>query len=473
MKQEKHNELEAISILDAEDFGVEINEKGKIVNFNHNQFVRRYLEIQSVAHRPNENIYYVYDKCGVWKEKSIDDIKRDMLKILDKIHPDIWKISREKEIEHTLAMRSFSTEELRDASEYINVKNGLLSLKTFKLKKHDSSIFSTRQLPVKYKSKAKAPKWKKFLRDIFLRNKKLRLLLQEITGYILTSNTKAQKFFFLYSDGSSGKSVYCKILKLLVGGDEFVSSVTLSKLNDKFERSQLYGAAVNIATENEPEQFGTETLKAVSSGDIIQIERKKEHAFSTAITAKLVFCLNNLPIPKDKTYAIYRRLVIVPFLASFVQEPKKKNELPINPNKFEELKPELEGILAWAIKGLQRLVKNDYVFTYSKKAEKLLNEYRRDIDPIVDFVQEAIKANSKSRLYYKRLYVVFEKWRKENKVNFPSLYRNRNFNRMFIKELCQQLDQEKISYKKKHGGNNLYLLGITLKDSFVEKYLEG
>ena len=471
MKHMKHNDAEAV--FDADVFGVNIDDRGHVRGFAHNKFVKSFLKIYPIAYDAKSKVFYIYDKCGVWRKTGINDIKRDMLKILDTIHPDIWNTRREKEIENTLSLRCFSTGDLKDASEYINVKNGLLSLKTFKLKKHRKSIFSTRQLPIEYNTDATAPNWNRFLIDIFLGDKELRKLLQEITGYILSSKTEAQKFFFIYSTGSSGKSVYTKMVTMLVGGEEYVSSVTLSKLNDKFARAQLQGAAVNISTENEIRQFSTETVKALSSGDLVQIEHKQQDATSQVITAKLVFCLNNQPIPKDKTYAIYRRLIIVPFLACFTPnpDPNKENELPIKTDILSELTPELEGILAWAIRGLKRLIKNDYHFTNAEKSNQLLREYRADVDVIFDFMQEAIKAKAESKISYDSIYKAFDRWRKMNNVNMSGVYHNQSFHRMLLKEIRQHLDQEHIKYGKSHSGTTNYLIGIKLKKSFKEKYL--
>lgn len=225
-------------------------------------------------------------------------------------------------------------------------------MKTFKLRKHKKKFFTTRQLPFNYNPKAKARRWKRFLKTVFIKDKQLRRLLQEITGYVLSSKTDAQCFFFLYSGGASGKSVYCKIVTMLVGGEKYVSNVTLSDLNKSFARRQMYEAMANIAAENEPKIFNTETIKAITSGDSIQMEGKYEKTFSAVITAKLIFSLNNLPKPKDTTYAFYRRLVIVPFLARFLENPNPdmKDEFKRNPDILKELEPELSGVLDGVVK---------------------------------------------------------------------------------------------------------------------------
>ena len=117
-------------------------------------------------------------------------------------------------------------------------------------------------------------------------------------------------------------------------------------------------------------------------------------------------------------------------------------------------------MLAWAVKGLKRLIKNGYKFTHSDKADELLNEYRRDIDPVLDFFKEAIKADVNSKLSYDRLYGAFEKWRKDNGVKTTKERRE------FIKDLRYHLEQENIASKKKHSNEIYFLTGIAFKKSF-------
>ncbi len=62
-----------------------------------------------------------------------------------------------------------------------------------------------------------------------------------------------------------------------------MSSVTLNNLNAKFTRAQFYGKVVNISTENETSNFNSEALKAITSGDPIQIENKYERLFTLII----------------------------------------------------------------------------------------------------------------------------------------------------------------------------------------------
>ena len=456
----KHDSNKSVPVhFDASKLGVTIDEKGH-TNINKDRLVKSFLKIRPIVYQPESKAYYKYDNSGFYREISVNDIDKDIISILDDIVPDMVSGNLLKEIERILPARCISTKKLKDASNYINVKNGLLNLVTFTLKKHTKRIFTTRQLACEYNPDAKAPNWIKFTKTVFLGDIQLCRLLQEVTGYAISPKTEAQAFFFLYSGGSSGKSIYCKILTMLFGGEKFVSNVTLGDLNSKFARRQLFDASCNIATENEVKSFSTETIKALTGPDSLQIEGKFEKAFSAVITAKQIFALNNLPKPKDITYAFYRRLVIVPFLARFVDEPKMENEFKRNPEILKILEPELEGILSWSIRGLKRLIKNGYKFTHSDEAEKLLNEYRRDIDPVLDFYKASIKAESNSKLSYEELYEAFENYRKSNGIKATKERRE------FIKELRYHLEQGNVYSEIKHSNKVYFLTGIAFKKSF-------
>ena len=190
------------------------------------------------------------------------------------------------------------------------------------------------------------PEIQKFLDEIFLGDKALKKILQEAFGYGLSGQVAAQKFFLLYSTGSSGKSVVCDLLYHLAGGKEQVSTVALGDLGHKFQRSQLYGKLVNISTENEVRRFNTQALKAITAGDPVQLEMKGQNPFTGVITCKLFFAVNSLPIASDKTFSYMRRAQVIPFVARFVDNPdsNKPEELKRNPNIKDELLKELPGI---------------------------------------------------------------------------------------------------------------------------------
>lgn len=347
----------------ARSWGIERTEHGFGVNAQ--VLIERYRKTRDTAYS-NRGAYYEY-RNGVWSETNHLHIRRLLRAIVNRCVSYVWSTSVNSDVLTQLPIICRDFELLRPATNYINLRNGLLNLNTFRLRRHTKAFASLVQLPFDYDPEAECPKFHQFLDEVFREDNELKLLIQEIMGYCLSPSSKAQKCFIFYSDGSSGKSVLCSILHRLAGGDANVSSVTLSNLNAKFTRAQLYGKVVNISTENETSNFNSEALKAITSGDPIQIENKYERPFTAKLTTKLVFAMNTLPKPSDRTFALYRRLCLVPFLTKFVDNPHEgTNELKRNPNIEAELVEELPGILAWCIEGLKRLAANNYQFTKSK-----------------------------------------------------------------------------------------------------------
>ena len=443
------------------EWGITSNDKDECVGVNINALLRKYRKIFPTA-RTKSGIYYEYDKQGFWKRIEKVDIKRRLRSILHKFKPDIWDAEIDREVETILPLACFPFEKLKDASNYINLKNGLLDLRTFELLPHSKLIASLAQLPFNYNPKAKCPVFKEtFLKQTFMEDEQLIMRVQEMMGYCLSPDTKAQAFFILYSEGSSGKSVLCSIMRELAGGADNVSSVTLANLDKNFQRSQLYGKVLNISTENEANKISTEALKAISSGDPIQIEEKYKAPFTARVTTKMLFAMNTLPASKDTTYAFYRRIILIPFPAKFVDNPEKENEFKRDLNIETELMNELPGILTWSIKGLKRLMRNNYQFTRSVLSDKLMTEYCRYNAPVFDFVVECVrKASSDNRIDTDMLYSAYRQWHLKSGFNNP-LPKN-----SYLKELRNSLNQRKIPYEEPHSGNKRYFSGISLANNY-------
>jgi P4 family phage/plasmid primase-like protien len=187
--------------------------------------------------------------------------------------------------------------------------------------------------------------------------------IQMIMGYCLSGSVAAHKLWFFLGSGSNGKSVLCDIMTELVGGIENISTVSLERFKSSFAAAQIRDKTLNIATENEVRgSLNTQLIKAITSGDPIQVEEKFKNPLTYRPTAKLIFSINTMPEITDTTYGLGRRLDIVPFKIRFVREPKAANERKLDRNIKEKLLKEREGIFAFAIEGLKRLKKNKYNF---------------------------------------------------------------------------------------------------------------
>ena len=99
--------------------------------------------------------------------------------------------------------------------KYINVKNGLFNLETWKIEEHNPEIITISQIPVNYDPNAGCPQINKFLRDV-AKPEDIDFL-EEWFGYCLTIDVSYQKALMLYGIPGTGKSVLDHYLKRLLG----------------------------------------------------------------------------------------------------------------------------------------------------------------------------------------------------------------------------------------------------------------
>lgn len=372
-----------ITIGKAEEHGFLYDEKKNSYSFNANVFARHFNRRCHVRSTKDGRLY-LYNKKGVFEELSEVELGKVIRSLMHEGRWNSWNSKAEAEAVKALLRESNTVEEMNTMRDYINLKNGMLSLETFELLPHHPDYLSTVQLPIEYDSTAKAPSFMKFLGEITFDDEELINVHQEIIGYLLSAETKAEKAFFFYGSGANGKSVLISIITRLVG-KENVSSIPLSEFGQQFGLQGLINKTVNIAAENElgGKALKTENFKAIVSGDTITINIKYYPAISYKPYCKLVFVVNTLPDSMDVTNGYFRKLMIVPFIRTF-----KPNER--NVNLSQELLDELPGILNWAIIGLKRLRENNYQFSQCKVIEECHRSYYAEQNPVKEFFLEHV-----------------------------------------------------------------------------------
>ena len=125
-------------------------------------------------------------------------------------------------------------------------------------------------------------------------------------------------------------------------------------------------------------------FKKLVTGDRVNVERKGQDPFEFNNYAKFLFSANNIPRMKDKTGAVQRRLVIVPFDAKFTP-----NDPDFRPFIKDELceQSSMEYLILLGLKALRRVLMNAK-FTTSSRVQGQLDEYEQNNNPIIGFIKE-------------------------------------------------------------------------------------
>lgn len=269
----------------------------------------------------------------------------------------------------------------------VNVRNGLLDIRDMSFKEHTPSYLSTVQLNVEYNPQVDCPQFKKFLNEVL--DCKLIPLVQEIVGYLLTTNTASQKAFVFWGPARTGKSTLLWVVEYLLLGKKNVSNIPWQEIGDKFKTAELLGKLANVFSDLPSKSIDdTGIFKVVTGEDYLMAEKKNKNPFKFKPFARLVFSCNELPRNYvDRTEGFYRRLIIVPFNRQ-IEKSKIDKALKY---KFQR---EKEGILNWALEGLKRLYENNFEFSENELTDGVKKEYKRENNNVISFVEECCEIDS-------------------------------------------------------------------------------
>lgn len=296
-----------------------------------------------------------------------------------------------------------------DAREVISCANGLLDLTTRTLSEHTPALFNVVSVPFDYQADAAEPKvWLDFLASIWGDDADSIALLQEYFGYVLSGRTDMQKMLLLVGPTRSGKGTIARILTALIGKGH-VAGPTLASLGTNFGLSPLLGKPLAIISDarlgTNPTNVVVERLLSITGEDMLDVDRKFRDPWSGKLPTRFVILTNELPKFRDSSGAITNRMLILPMTNSFLGREDRTLE--------ERLRPELPGILQWALNGLDRLITNGR-FTVPKSSEDATNLMADLASPISAFVRECCTREPGAEVYRDDLYDAWKHWAEDN-----------------------------------------------------------
>lgn len=242
----------------------------------------------------------------------------------------------------------------------------------------------TNKIRWKYNPAAYSELADKTLNKISCNDPQIRALLEEAIGYCFYRRNELGKAFILTGDKSNGKSTFLSMVQCLLG-DENIASLDLKELGDRFKTAELFGKLANIGDDIGDEFIANAAIfKKLVTGDRVSAERKGQNPFEFNNYSKFLFSANNIPRIKDKTGAVQRRLIIIPFDATFSASDPDFNPYIKHLLKTEEV---MQYLINLGIQGLKRVLLNR-AFTSSTKVQKELDEYEEQNNPILGFFRE-------------------------------------------------------------------------------------
>lgn len=339
------------------------------------------------------NVIKINDNLHIYKNgyytSNTDEIERIMLQY-------IVNSTRTPRLE-TIRYLELKAEEISlETPTLISVKNGVLNLETKQLLEFSPEYKIKNKILINYNSTAYSEIMDRTLNKICCNDKQLRMLIEEMIGYIIFRRNEIGKAFILTGSGANGKSTLLDVIKRLIG-KENISSVALNELNDRFKTFQLEGKLANIGDDISNGYIeDNSTFKKLVTGETVNVERKGKDPFDFENYSKLIFSCNEMPRINDLSDGLKRRLIFIPFNAKFSKKDDDYDPFIIDKLLSEE---SLEYLLRISLEGLDRVLFNRE-FTTPKVVDETWEDYEKRNNPIIGFLEEGKIENESTKDVY-------------------------------------------------------------------------
>jgi len=302
--------------------------------------------------------------------------------------------------------------QIDQGDQYINLRNGLFNLTTFKMEQHQPGLYLTNQLDFDYDPDADAPTFRRYCNTSLVHpgtlktDHKLILLLQEALGYSITADTSLKASFWLVGKPDSGKSTLISFIRALLGS--LHTTIDLNQLGNKFMLARIVGKRAVTFTEAKVNSVLPDDVfkNLVGGTDEIFADVKNQPAISFVPKSKLWWAMNEPPRVVDRSGAVYNRLYAIPFNRSIPASERITN-------LSERLAAERAGVFNWLMEGYHRLRLAGH-FTQCEQSETLKEQYRLENDTELSFMVDEIIVDPDGSMPAQLLYDTYRGWCEKN-----------------------------------------------------------
>jgi len=339
------------------------------------------------------------------------------------------------EVTGLIRRETYTKRELFDKDiNLLNLENGILNITNNSLIAHSPDELFRVQLPLKYNPDAKAEKIMKFLKEI-LDPDYIEWVLDFI-AYCLVKNCKQEKAMMFVGIGGNGKSTLARLIFIFLGGFVNVSSHSIYELiSDRFAAADLDGKLANIHPDIESDEIKrTGIVKALISGDSINVQKKNQPSFPMISFAKHIFSANTIPDVDEVNDAFFQRWLVIDFNRSFRGTPKE------NKNLSDEITTpdELSGLLNIVMKRMPKLLKNDVVFKNAPNGQELRRVWKDRANSVESFINNQIEFENGVIIIKKNLFEIYQMYCKKKKL---SAFSEKTFSKRLKNSLVERIGE--------------------------------
>ena len=289
----------------------------------------------------------------------------------------------------------------------LNTVSGTVDLRTSEVHPHRREDFLTKITNIGYDPTAEAPYWKQWLLWAMNGRQDLVNFLQRAVGYAITGDTSEQVFFLLHGSGANGKTTFLNVMEQILGDYAYHAEPELLTPKDGAHPTgvaDLHGRRFVVASETrEGKKLDERTVKALTGQDTITARRLYQDFFSFTPSHKIFFAVNHRPNITDDSYAMWRRVLLVPW------EMRVEPDQQIRDVAERIVEHEGPGVLRWMIEGV-RLWRDEGGLMVPEDVKIKTTEYRVNEDVIGTFVEDRMERIEGAMVSTADVWSAYEMW---------------------------------------------------------------
>ncbi len=303
----------------------------------------------------------------------------------------------------------------------LNLANGILDLRSGKLKQHDPKAMHSRLVDIEYDPDAVCPCFMQFLKEVCAtvegdRRSDIEKYVQLALGYSCLGTVEAQVFFILIGAAGCGKSTLVEFIQEEILGEygtqvsKALATRTWNSDENRFQKVNLKGRRMALIPEtDEGSVLNAATVKEITTKRKLSAEVKHKDDVHFDATHTLWLCSNHLPLITDNDAGTFRRMRPIPF----------ENKIPVEKQDrqlLDKLREERAGVLAWLVRGAQRYASNPKALdSMPTAAQTVTDNYQVDSDPLAEWTGAYVTVHPDESgrgdfIYSADVYAYYKQW---------------------------------------------------------------